>query len=175
MIYQIINEQGYSAECIINGKLELLLIKKLGYYRDFEKNWFSINKLVNDIMTYGKTVQKINAYNSMIAEMNRIMKDIRLVDIELYDCIYVRERNCRTKIYDGKKIDGIPIKTFRQLTRDLYNDVLPKVCKNCGSKERLEIHHLRYKYPLDIRDLVRLCRKCHSLVEVKKRGFKNRC
>ena len=50
---------------------------------------------------------------------------------------------------------------FTRLTRLLFDDMLPKECCFCKSGEDLEIHHIRYVYPLKIKDLVRLCKKCH--------------
>jgi Cft2 family RNA processing exonuclease len=79
---------------------------------------------------------------------------------------YVRDKNKR---YNIKKINGIPIKTFRQLTRDMFNSKLPKECKMCLSKEKLTIHHIRYKYPIELKDLMRLCRNCHSKLHKSRR------
>lgn len=45
--------------------------------------------------------------------------------------------------------------------------MLPKECVACGSKEDLHIHHKRYKYPIRITDLVRLCRRCHVEIHQK--------
>lgn len=37
------------------------------------------------------------------------------------------------------------------------------ICERCGSKDRVEPHHLRYKNLFDVTvdDLETLCRKCH--------------
>lgn len=46
-------------------------------------------------------------------------------------------------------------------------------CAICGSKERLEVHHLQYKniFDVDLTDLRILCNRCHKLYhELKKSG-----
>ena len=52
---------------------------------------------------------------------------------------------------------------INKLTRLKYGDLLPNRCKECGSVEDLQIHHKRYSYPIELKDLVRLCRGCHVL------------
>ena len=53
------------------------------------------------------------------------------------------------------------IQEFNNLTRLMYNDILPRRCENCGDKDDLHIHHKRYVYPIVKEDLIRLCRRCH--------------
>lgn len=62
-----------------------------------------------------------------------------------------------SKLSVEKKI----IKNIGELTRNLFNDKLPKYCEKCGSTKDLNIHHKRYTYPIIKSDLVRLCHKCH--------------
>ena len=47
-------------------------------------------------------------------------------------------------------------------------------CGICGSKSRLEVHHLNYKniYDVEIYDLRILCRRCHGLTHEVKRTQK---
>lgn len=52
---------------------------------------------------------------------------------------------------------------FSRLTRCLFDNKLPKICKNCGELEDLQIHHINYDYPIKKKYLVRLCRRCHVL------------
>ncbi len=53
-------------------------------------------------------------------------------------------------------------------------------CAICGSRERLEVHHLVYKnlYDVELKDLRILCKRCHSLThKLFKEGkirFKNK-
>jgi 5-methylcytosine-specific restriction endonuclease McrA len=59
---------------------------------------------------------------------------------------------------------------FRKLTRLLFNDKLPKECEECGVKDShavLHIHHLKYKFPIEREDLMRLCMSCHSFYHKK--------
>lgn len=39
-------------------------------------------------------------------------------------------------------------------------------CEECGTKKRLQVHHLRYRKLYDVRqsDLMTLCRTCHKAV-----------
>ncbi len=50
---------------------------------------------------------------------------------------------------------------FNKLTRIMYDDVLPRECAICRTKDDLHIHHKQYVYPIVSKDLVRLCRICH--------------
>ena len=50
-----------------------------------------------------------------------------------------------------------------RLTRILYDDKLPPRCEECGSARNLQIHHIRYAYPIVQQDLMRLCHQCHVL------------
>jgi len=50
---------------------------------------------------------------------------------------------------------------FNKLTRLMFNDELPKFCAVCGSFDDLQIHHIRYVYPIIKKDIVRLCSRCH--------------
>ncbi len=42
-------------------------------------------------------------------------------------------------------------------------------CEQCGSKTKIEPHHLQYKnlYDVTVEDLQTLCRKCHKLEHLK--------
>lgn len=115
----------------------------------------------------------IDLIKEIILEMRELDKDQEEWEDKRNNAIYQRLINKREmQLHQTKKIDGINIKVFRALTIQLYDKVLPKVCLHCGSKERLTIHHLRYKYPIDPKDLVRLCRSCHSKLEQKIRKHK---
>lgn len=50
---------------------------------------------------------------------------------------------------------------FGRLTRLMFDEVLPRRCYVCGAIEDLQIHHMRYVFPIQEADLVRLCRRCH--------------
>lgn len=55
------------------------------------------------------------------------------------------------------------INEFHTLTRLSFDAVLPRECFFCGSRSDLEIHHIRYVYPIVETDLRRLCKRCHRL------------
>lgn len=40
-----------------------------------------------------------------------------------------------------------------------------KVCQKCSSRERIEVHHINYRYLFDCTDddLMVLCQKCHGV------------
>jgi 5-methylcytosine-specific restriction endonuclease McrA len=50
---------------------------------------------------------------------------------------------------------------FNKLTRLMFSDELKKECQICGTKEDLQIHHIRYVYPINKNDLMVLCRRHH--------------
>jgi len=52
---------------------------------------------------------------------------------------------------------------FRSFTRIKFDPILPQRCQECGGKEDLQIHHIHYRSPIRLKDLVRLCRRCHVL------------
>ena len=54
-----------------------------------------------------------------------------------------------------------------KLTRILYDGELPPRCEECGSARNLQIHHIRYAYPIKKEDLMRLCMQCHVLEHQK--------
>ena len=68
-----------------------------------------------------------------------------------------------------KNINGMSIDTFRQRTREVFNNRLPRECEYCGSTANLHIHHIRYRFPINEVDLLRLCKYCHSQLESKLR------
>lgn len=49
-------------------------------------------------------------------------------------------------------------------TKFCFDNILPKVCEECGSTSDLHIHHKVYRYPSQLEDLARLCSHCHALV-----------
>lgn len=59
-----------------------------------------------------------------------------------------------------KKLKGQLQSDFCRLTRLLFDDVLPRVCAECGTTEDLEIYHKRFSYPIMREDLRRMCRRC---------------
>jgi len=52
---------------------------------------------------------------------------------------------------------------FGTLTRLSFDNILPRECFLCGSTRDLEIHHIRYIYPIQEKDIRRLCKRCHQL------------
>ncbi len=59
------------------------------------------------------------------------------------------------------KLEGALKIYLNKLTRILYDDVLPKSCKVCGTEDDLHIHHIRNTYPIKKKDLIRLCVEHH--------------
>lgn len=60
------------------------------------------------------------------------------------------------------KLERKFISDFNRLTRLKFNNILPKYCMICNSRDNLQIHHIQYKYPIIEKDLKRLCQKCHK-------------
>lgn len=75
------------------------------------------------------------------------------------------DKKIRKKIEENPtykiKLEKELLHKFTRLTRLLFKDKLPKICEECESEEDLQIHHKVYKYPIKIKDLKILCRKCH--------------
>lgn len=64
------------------------------------------------------------------------------------------------------KLKGKLLGEFERLTRIMFDDKLPRRCADCGCfdvSDDLQIHHIRYVFPIVEGDLVRLCRCCHVL------------
>ena len=81
------------------------------------------------------------------------------------------ERKLRKRIQQEPshliKLEGRLINEFNTLTRLLFKDKLPKKCQECESEIDLQIHHIRYIYPINKEDLKVLCRSCHLLEHQK--------
>ena len=69
-----------------------------------------------------------------------------------------------------EKVEKAMIPLLNKLTRILYDHQIPKRCENCGATEDLHLHHIRYTYPIDRKDIKRLCRQCHVLEHQKTRS-----
>lgn len=61
------------------------------------------------------------------------------------------------------KLKGKLLMQFDRLTRLMFKDKLPRICQECKAEEDLHIHHIRYVYPINPKDLMVLCRRCHIL------------
>lgn len=60
-----------------------------------------------------------------------------------------------------EKLKGKLLSEFDRLTRLIFHELLPKRCEICLTTSDIHIHHLRYSFPIEKNDLIRLCRKCH--------------
>lgn len=75
-----------------------------------------------------------------------------------------------------KEIKSLRKKTYKEFLKSEYwSNVRKKIlardeykCRNCGSKNKLEVHHTTYKNHFkehnNLQDLRTLCRPCHCLV-----------
>lgn len=75
----------------------------------------------------------------------------------------------RLSIYSSKE--------WKKLARDLYKR--DKVCRLCGEREKLQIHHIEplSQSPLlilDIGNVILLCQKCHWKLQGKERRWRNK-
>lgn len=52
---------------------------------------------------------------------------------------------------------------IRRLTNHYFKR--SKNCKFCKTKENLEFHHFKYKLPLNKKDFITVCKKCHRKIE----------
>jgi hypothetical protein len=158
---------------IIDGKLCCNL------YGEMEKTLSKLNRLkdtkISLIMDYNQYCREYREEKINVMEFynkcQELLTNMRNVEEEIYKYEQlknkaveqrVKNNDNKSKSYFNRKIDGININIFRSLTKELYNEILPKVCYRCGSTYKLHIHHLRYKHPIEIKDLVRLCASCHS-------------
>ena len=65
------------------------------------------------------------------------------------------------------KLSGRLLSEFDKLTRLLYDSQLPRYCEICGGITDIQIHHMQYIYPIQLKHLIRLCRRCHNLEHQK--------
>jgi len=89
-------------------------------------------------------------YESYIKSVENKLECIRFARLN--------KRSNESRLVSGK----IKLGDFRQLTRILFDSELPRFCCHCGSKKKLHIHHIKYKFPIHKDDLIRLCQPCHA-------------
>jgi len=81
---------------------------------------------------------------------------VRAEKIRYYDK-KMRENPEQVKAFELKFINML-----RRLTRLLYPPSEKDVCSYCQTNKELEIHHLKYAYPIKKQDFEYLCRWCHN-------------
>jgi len=157
--------------CKLYGELEVTL-SKLNNLKDCKIalliEYFNIQRSYRENKISSSEFE-IKA-KDILSDMKQIEKMIEEYSIRKNKAVETRDKNSnnRNKDYFNRKIDGININTFRLLTKELYSDKLPNECIKCSSKDKLHIHHLRYKYPIELKDLVRICASCHSRLHKRK-------
>jgi hypothetical protein len=151
--YDEFNESFY---CRLNGELEKSLSllnkikdEKLKLYQQYIK---------------ARNNEDITKLKSIFILMQQLDYEQKIAEEKKNKAILQRIENKKINSQPNKlrKIDGISIKTFRELTKVLFDSKLTKRCEKCGGYGKLTIHHKRYKYPIELKDLQRLCRSCHS-------------
>lgn len=82
-----------------------------------------------------------------------------------------KDNKYKKRIYDKKRREekeDNKIKSFNHYSRKHHYPILIeryKGCQLCDSKDKLEIHHIRYSK--DIRDVLLLCQECHKKIHRK--------
>lgn len=143
-------------------RLEKILVKYLMYTQDHEVIATHLYYLK---YSYAKGLINVVDYN---LEIQKTQSEMRVIEEKILGLIremnYLKLTKTKERKLNNIKVTGldIKIKDFRVMTVALFNKVLPKVCCKCGSTERLHIHHIKYKYPIEEKDLMRLCQSCHS-------------
>lgn len=103
--------------------------------------------------------------------MSKWLSKIRDKDPERYKILKAEanrkylERKFQKELESNKvemlnKVEGSLRLHLNKLTRILFNHV-PKICEVCGGTEYIQIHHKRYTYPIEKKDLMWLCEKHH--------------
>jgi len=89
---------------------------------------------------------------TLLRNINKLTEEGRIIAIQML----------QQKIREAKEIRHEEAFKYwiRRLTKITHNVLLPGYCKYCDD-EALEIHHIRYRYPIRIRDIARACRKCN--------------
>lgn len=126
-----------------------------------------LTRFINGSISFNAMTHQSNYLKESISNIQTFI-DKNKDDMNL--AIYQRIKNKRLRLNDSyynRKIDNVSMKTFRDLSLQLYDHLLPKFCSQCGSIDKLHIHHLRYSYPPEFKDLVRLCSVCHSKLHSK--------
>jgi len=125
-------------------------------------------QLSNNLVRY---INKTISFSELSANELMLHSEIDKIDeqIELYKNhmnYYIAQREHREKNKPKKsmkgRIKGMTKDTLRRITIDLFDSKLPKECYVCGSKNKLHIHHINYRFPIELSDLKRLCSSCHS-------------
>ena len=90
--------------------------------------------------------------------------------------IFVRGRKKKTHFYYGDR------KSYRDeyLNSEHWNELRERklketpLCETCGSKFRVEPHHINYRnlYDVQLSDLKTLCRSCHTKIHSDMRAAK---
>jgi hypothetical protein len=91
--------------------------------------------------------------------------------------IFVFGKN-KTKFYygDSQSYRGEYLKSEHWKSLRDKKLLMNPVCENCGSKNKIEPHHLQYKnlYDVQISDLKSLCRGCHNKIHLNKQNPKGK-
>ena len=98
-----------------------------------------------------------NACELLIRKFEELRNLLSSLDIEKTFFDYLKE--------NPKEMEKFEMKfrqMFTKLTRLQFGEVLPKECAICKTNIDLQIHHIRYVYPIKKKDLVRLCRQHHT-------------
>jgi hypothetical protein len=76
--------------------------------------------------------------------------------LDLKSSLWKKRNKDKIKKYREKnKLVEIIRKQTRKYKKDYF-------CSICGSSEKLQFHHIRYKIPVEKKDIQTLCNKCHN-------------
>lgn len=165
-----------------------LRVESCSICNDLEKSlsclyWLQKDQIALSIDFANVLTRYINhtlSYSDMSKQCSYIKERIDTIQVKIEKhkdlmnySIYKRNQNKKRNVdsYSNRKINNVDIKTFRELSQQLYSHLLPDQCSKCGSKDKLHIHHLRYEYPPQLRDMIRLCAKCHSKHHAKLKRY----
>lgn len=139
--------------------------KMIEIYGDtFIKQKISFEKFAELQQGYGiETKNNEEEYSKEVKEFTILANKYLLSRYRVYSDTNVSYANERMI---GERMG---VNAFRKLTRDLFGNVLPRYCSICGSEEKLEIHHKEYRLPLQVGDLMRLCKSCHLKIHKNKK------
>lgn len=122
-------------------------------------------------MEYDFTVSEPEPHNHPVSEPDPKDKEIRIREIledeERRNTIWGRKRIWRREHPVVEKKTRRKRSTHRKLPPDLREEILKRdgyTCQECGSRENLQIHHIKYRSKGgsdDPENLVTLCELCH--------------
>lgn len=161
----------YDAQSKLNNDCKLMMDLYLdNFKRKISKEEFD-GRIQDILLREKELIEKIGHYKKIHDEQRNVFYNMTSA-LNFAKSRYTSVSNSPS-LPKKVKIGNYTKDQFLTLTRLLFNDILPKQCEMCGSKENLHIHHKKYNLPIIKEDLLRVCRSCHLEIHHGKNYRKN--